>query len=356
MARKFVFYTHALLAGGAEKVMARLASGLAARGDTVIFAVDFDAPDWRPLIAPSVRYVVLPRGHLRATLALSALLRKEKPDASLSAVSVSNLKHAIAALFAGRARRAALGYHGFAESEREPLSAIGYAATPLLSRLVGAIVAVSRALGEDLVRNHGAAPARLVVIPNPGAPDPFPPALSADELAARPPMVAAVGRLVPGKDFATLLRAFARVNTPAARLAILGEGPERAALERLRDDLGLSGRVAMDGFTSDIGPVLEVSRCAVVASKRESFALTIVEALSRGLPVVSTDCGGPKELLDAPGLGALVPVGDDRAMAQAIDAALATSGDPAPRQRRAAAFTLERALESYRALFERLSA
>ena len=356
MARKIVFHTHALVAGGAEKVMARLASGFAARGDDVIFAVDFDASDWRPLIAASVRYVVLPKGHLRATLALSALLRKEKPDASLSAVSVSNLKHALAALLAGRARRAALGYHGFAESERETLSSIGYAATAVFSRLMGAIVAVSHALGDDLVRSHGAAPARLVVIPNPGAPDPFPRAVSPDDLAARPPLLTAVGRLVAGKDFATLLRSFAQIKTPAARLTILGEGPERAALERLRDDLGLAERVAMPGFTSDIGRTLDASRCAVVASKRESFALTIVEALSHGLPVVSTDCGGPREILDAPSLGALVPVGEERAMAQAIDAALATPGDPAPRQRRAADFTLDRALDSYQALFDRLSA
>lgn len=356
MARKIVFYTHALVAGGAEKVMARLASGFAARGDDVIFAVDFDAPAWRPLLRGSVRYVVLPRGHLRATLALAALLRREKPDASVSAVSVSNLKHAVAALLARRARWAALGYHGFAESEREVLSRIGYAATPLLSRLVGATVAVSQALGDKLLREHRAAPARLVVIPNPAAPEPFPAPVSAVDLTRRPPGIVAVGRLVSGKDFATLLRAFARVTTPGATLTILGEGPERAALESLRDRLGLAERVAMPGFAAQIADMLNASRCAVVSSRKESFGLSIVEALSLGLPVVSTDCGGPSEILDAPGLGALVPVGDDAAMATALDAALNDLGDPAARQKRAADFTIRRALDAYGALFDRLSA
>jgi glycosyltransferase involved in cell wall biosynthesis len=354
MARKIVFYTHALVAGGAEKVMARLASGFAARGDEVIFAVDFDAPAWRPLLSGSVRYVVLPKGHLRATLGLAALLRKEKPDASASAVSVSNLKHAVAALLSGRARRASLGYHGFAESEREPLSRIGYAATPILSRLVGATVAVSQALGDELLRGHHAAPARLVVIPNPAAPEPFPAPVTAADIAGRSPGIVAVGRLAPGKDFATLLRAFARVTTPGATLTILGEGPERAALEGLRGRLGLAERVAMPGFVAQIGDTLNASRCAVVASSKESFGLTVVEALSRGLPVVSTDCGGPREILDAPGLGALVPVGDDAAMARSLDAALSDLGDPAARQKRAADFALDRALDGYGALFDRL--
>ena len=334
--------------------MARLASGFAARGDSVIFAVDFDAPETKGLLSPEVRYEVLPRGHVGATLGLAKLLRSAKPDASLSAVSVSNLKHAIAATLALRPRRASLGYHGFSESEAEPLSRIGYLATPLLSRLTGATVAVSDCLARDLERRFHAPRATLHVLPNPAAPEPFPAAVKAADLAARPPRVAAIGRLVPGKDYPTLLKAFARLKTPAATLAILGDGPDRAALQALATSLGVESRVEFLGLRQDVGPALAGARVLAVSSRRESFGLACVEALSHGLPIVSTDCGGPAEILDRPGLGALVAVGDEAALAIALDAALKRPGDPAPRQARAADFTLAKSLDAYDALIRSL--
>ncbi len=355
MPRKLLFYTHALVGGGAERVMARLASGFAARGDTVTFAVDFDAPETRGLLSPDIRYEILPRGHFHATLALAKLLRSAKPDASLSAISVSNLKHSLAATLAFRPRRAALGHHGFSESEAEPLSRIAYLATPLLARLTGATIAVSHCLALDLERRFFAPRPKLHVLPNPAAPEPFPAAVTAAELASRPPRVAAIGRLVPGKDHPTLLKAFARVKTPGATLAILGDGPDLAPLQALAASLGVEGRVEFQGFRQDVGPVLAGAKVLAIASRRESFGLACVEALSHGLPVVSTDCGGPAEILGDPSLGSLVPVGGESALAHALDAALQNPGDPAPRQLRAADFTLEKSLGAYDALIRRLT-
>jgi glycosyltransferase involved in cell wall biosynthesis len=348
--RRLLFYTHALVGGGAERVWARLASGFAARGDAVTFAVDFEAQESLPYLSKGVDLHVLPRGHARATLGLARLLTQTKPDASLSAISVSNLKHVAAAALARRADRAIIGYHGFFRSEPEPLSRIGYLATPLLSRLAAATVAVSRGLRDELVASFFVPIARAGAIYNPATPEPFPPALAADELAARPPRIVAAGRLAPDKDFLTLLRAFARLQRPEARLVILGEGPERRALEEEAQRLGVAAQVDMPGYCADVQVQLAQARCCAVSSLRESFSLICVEALAQGLPVVATRCGGPAEILDAPDCGSLVPVGDAASLALKLAAALDAPGDPAPRQARAKAFSLDAALNEYDAL------
>lgn len=345
--RALLFYTHALVGGGAERVWARLASGFAARGDQVTFAVDFEAQEALPLLTRDVTLELLPRGHRAATLALAKLIAARKPAASLSAISVSNLKHTMAAALARRGDRAILSYHGFFDSEPERLSRIGYRLTPLLSRATAATVAVSHAMREDLVARFHTPAAKTVAIFNPAAPEPFPASLDTAALTARAPLVVALGRLVPDKDFFTLLRAFARLANPDARLVILGEGPERARLEAEIEALGLVGRVVMPGFAANPAEMLAKARVFALTSRREAFSLVCVEALAHGLPVVATDCGGPPEILNAPALGAMAPVGDVEAIARALGACLAEPGDPAPRRARALDFTLHAALDAY---------
>ena len=352
--RKLVFYTHALVGGGAERVWARLASGFAARGDDVIFVVDFEERESLVFLSSAVTLHVLPRGHLRSTLALARLIRRQKPDASLSAISVSNLKHAIAARLAGRGSNAILSYHGYFDSEPEVLSRLGYRLTPLLARLTPATIAVSNGLREDLIETFHAPAARVTTIFNPAAPEPFPAPLDAAALAARPALVLAMGRLVPDKDFTTLLRAFARIKHPDVRLTILGEGRQRALLQAEAAALGIADRVDMPGFTGDASHALASARCFALTSLRESFSLVCVEALAFGLPVIATDCGGPSEILNNSVLGRLAPVGDVEELAKSLDACLVDPGDPAPRQDRARAFTLERALDQYDAVINSL--
>jgi glycosyltransferase involved in cell wall biosynthesis len=348
--RTLLFYVPALLGGGAERVWARLASAFAARGDAVVFAVDFEATQSASFLSRDVALEVLPRGHFQSTRALARLIAVRRPDATLSALAVANLKHTIAATLAGRRDRAILAYHGFSESEPQLLSRIGYRLTPLLTRLCAATVAVSAALRHDLIARYLVPERRARTIYNPAAPTPFPEPLALDALAARPKTIVALGRLVPDKDLLTLLRAFARLDDRGARLVLLGEGPERARLEAEAWALGVSGRVDMPGFETDVAVRLDAARAFALSSRREAFALACVEALAHGLPVVATDCGGPAEILVAPAQGTRVPVGDVEALARALAAALAEPGDPAPRQARAREFSLEAARDRYDAL------
>ena len=345
--RKILIYTHAMTGGGAERVCALLASGFARAGDDVILAVDFQSPDNAAYVDAAVRIVVLGQPHGKAIAALARLLKTEKPDVSLSALGISNLKHLVAAGLAGRLHRAILSYHGFFSGEPQPLSRLSYLLTPLATRLAAATICVSDSLRAALVSRFWASARRTVRIYNPVE------ARVADAPAQKsPPMVLAVGRLVADKNFAGLVRAFALLDNSQAQLVILGEGPERGAIAAEIARLGLGDRVKLPGYVSQPWAYYSQASCLAMSSRLETFSLVVVEALANGLPVVSTLCGGPPEILDFGRFGRLVPYDDAPAMARAIDASLAMPGDPTPRLARAREFGLAVALENYGRLFD----
>ncbi len=200
--------------------------------------------------------------------------------------------------------------------------------------LADAVIAPSEGVGTDLVNIAGVPPQRLHVIRNPIVNsmlrEKANAALDHPWFAAdAPPVILGVGSLEPRKDFATLIRAFARVHEQVAcRLVILGEGSEREALDALARSLGVQDAVSLPGF--DRNPYRYMRRAAVFAlsSRREGASAVIVEALACGTPVVSTDCpSGPAEVLHGLTPRALVPVGDADALG---DALLAMMRNPPP--------------------------
>jgi glycosyltransferase involved in cell wall biosynthesis len=130
-------------------------------------------------------------------------------------------------------------------------------------------------------------------------------------------LVGAVGRLHPSKGMDVLISAF-RTSAPArAALVILGEGPQRAALERLR---GGDPRIHLLGYRPGIHDCLRDLDLFVSPSREESFGLAIIEAMSTGVPIIATAAEGPGEfLLDHP--VALVPPGSVDALAAEIGTA-----------------------------------
>ncbi len=135
------------------------------------------------------------------------------------------------------------------------------------------------------------------------------------------PVIAAAGRLAPGKRFDLLLEAFSLVSgkEPDWRLRIYGGGAQHDRLQTMIDELGLTGRAALMGSRSPIEPEFAKASVVVSASDAESFGMTLVEAMRCGVPVVSTDCPlGPAEIVRNGVDGRLVPVGDARALADAL--------------------------------------
>ena len=239
-----LFYLPSLDGGGAERLLATLATTLALRGHSVLLATDTEAPENKPFVSANVKSVVLGADHWGSTLALARMLRDRRPDASLSALCGQNFKHLVAAALAGRLNYAVQSYHGFFESEPRPLSRLSYLLTPLSSRMMARTIAVSDSLRRELIARFYASLARTKRIYN---------GSSANRLFQRrdiesPNTILACGRFSPDKNFPFLVRAFARIVAKDTRLVILGEGPTRRAIETEVRDLGLSGRVRAAGL------------------------------------------------------------------------------------------------------------
>lgn len=180
------------------------------------------------------------------------------------------------------------------------------------------VIGVSEGVTRDLHRNFGIPRWKLRAIHNPIDIERVR-ALAVEPLdhewvrpSARIPVLVAVGKLQPAKGYPDLLRAFRLVrDTMLVRLVVLGQGPERAALEALVGRLGLTADVRFVGF--DVNPYRWLARAAVFvhAAHWEGFPNVLVEAMAAGTPVVSTDCpSGPAEIITDGENGFLVPVGD----------------------------------------------
>lgn len=141
------------------------------------------------------------------------------------------------------------------------------------------------------------------------------------ELSGKSPLILAVGRLVRVKNYVLLLRAFARLLSVEKNphLIILGEGPERRALLRLAERLGIAARLMMPGKVTNPYVWMAHADLFVLSSNYEGWPNVLVEAMSLGLPVVSCDCPtGPREILSNGAFGLLVPVKNVKALAAAM--------------------------------------
>lgn len=344
-----VFYLPALLGGGAERVWALVAAGLHARGHDVTFAVDFEAEHNAGLLPADMKRVVLGRSHGAAVRALARYLRAEKPAVVFAGVGASNGKLLAAKTLARWKGAAVISAHGRLDAEGRFLGRTIYRASALTSRLAARMITVSEDLRTYLIRRFKARADRVVTIHNAVYLPPASAVPAREALAARDDVVLAVARLVPEKGLNILIEAIAR-STRQPRLVVLGEGPEREALEALAAKLGVADRVELRGYMKEPWPAYAEAKMLALSSLTEAFGNVIVEALGYGLPVVATACGGPDEVLDHGRYGRLVPPGDAAALAAAIDATLADPGEPAEARRRAEDFSIDRALDRFEAL------
>jgi glycosyltransferase involved in cell wall biosynthesis len=185
------------------------------------------------------------------------------------------------------------------------------------------VIAISRAVADVLVAD-GIAAERVTVIPS---------GISLEETRATPRLgvrerltlpagsliAANVAALVPHKDHATLLRAAAvlRESVPGLHWVIAGEGPLRGAIERLRSELDLEGRVHLLGHIPDPTRLIADADVYVMSSSQEGLGTSVLDAMALGIPVASTAAGGLPEMLSE-GSGLLVRPGDADALADAV--------------------------------------
>ena len=178
-----------------------------------------------------------------------------------------------------------------------------------------AFVTITARDAEDYRRHVRLGSTELIFIPNSVPVPAVPPSHGRDRI------VVAAGRLVQGKRYDVLIRAFAEVaaERPDWQLRVYGQGKLRDELRRLVGDLRLHNNVLMMGPYTPIETEWAKGAIGAVPSDREPFGMTLVEAMRCGLPVVSTDAPyGPAEILDDGVDGLLTPVGDPHAMASAL--------------------------------------
>ena len=166
----------------------------------------------------------------------------------------------------------------------------------------------------------------------------------------------AIGRLAAQKNFPLLLEAFARMAGPDDRLAIIGEGAARRALEAQIVQAGLGDKVRLPGHVSPLDAELAAADALVLSSDYEGVPAVVAEALATGLPVVATRCSvSMDDMLGGGRFGLLVPVGDAAALAQAMTDIAALPFDENAARDQSRRFTVEIASHRYRALMEDLA-
>lgn len=128
-----------------------------------------------------------------------------------------------------------------------------------------------------------------------------------------------VGRLTKQKRFDVLIRAYHKANIKNIKLVILGEGNQKAELEKLIEELQLTDDVIMPGFVENPYPWYKNAKLFVLSSDVEGFGNVIVESLACGTPVVSTDCGPIHEILKGRLGAGLTPKGEYIPLANKIN-------------------------------------
>jgi glycosyltransferase involved in cell wall biosynthesis len=346
-----------LRGGGAERVMIDLSREFVRIGHNVEFILIQATGDFLPEAARECSIIDLAAARVRsAVLPLVGYLRCRKPDALVVAMWPLTTIAPLAARSVGYRGTILVSEHAMLSLQYRDWGPIHWsglnASTFLGYRLADARVGVSDGTCRDMAAVSSMTLASFTTIHNPvrqfAASDARVLAGALALWQGHGPRVLTVGSLKAVKNHSLLLRAFARLDWPDARLMLVGQGQGEAALRSLAADLGVANRVIFAGFHADPSQFYATADLFVLSSDHEGFGNVIVEALSFGLPVVSTDCpSGPAGILENGRYGRLVPVGDVEALARVMDEALDAPVDHDALKRRAADFAPEVAARKY---------
>ena len=329
--KKILFVIEGLsLRGGLERVMADRMNALAGRGHEIVMLEVYDHGDSPDAfyISPEVRRIRLgirkrglwmkPWQFHEVMRATRRVVDEEKPDAMTAAALLGVMVYGMSAY------RTRMIYESHGARRFMPLKLM----VRRMERRVDTVVTLTTADAmEYAIARH------KVVIPNysdissVSSGTSGPSGTSGTSGASGNPgnpgassqTIISLGRLTPEKDFAMLLRAWHIVSkaVPTANLAIYGDGPERNMLERLAVRLGISGSVSLNHSVSDVEAVYRRASLLVMSSRFEGFGMVILEAMQRGVAVVSVDAPhGPRDLLG--GGGGILTGRSAQALADAI--------------------------------------
>ncbi len=361
MTKKIAFFLPNLIRGGAEMYVLRLAEALAARGHNIDIVLTRAQGG---LLEEAKRHFTVHDLGAKRTLAaikpLMAYLKAAKPDILISSLTYPNFAALLAVKFTGLPIHTIAIEHSLVFRNLQVAGLIKQITEAPLMRLIypwaDQVVAVSKAVADDLARMMGRAGHSFYIAANPVlTPDVatrilMPPAHTWANDGK--PFILAAGRFEAQKGFMLLLKAFNELRgTQDVRLLLLGDGPQRAELERYIAENGLKDHVAMPGMVENIFPYLKRASLFAMGSAWEAFGFVLVEALACGTKIVATANGGAEEILENGRFGRIVHDHTPQAVAQAMREELAARRDPAPLIERAKRYTAEASACFYENLF-----
>lgn len=228
------------------------------------------------------------------------------------------------------------------------------------------VIGVGEAVRQALINNEGISAERVKVIYNGVNSTEFVGGGRSDARRAlgigdRDDVVIQVARLDALKDHFTALRAIERLTAarPTLQLLLVGEGPERRAIEAEIDRRGLQNHVRLLGLRSDVAQLLTAADAFLLSSVSEGIPVTVIEAMLAELPVVSTRVGGVDEVVKSEVTGLMAAAGDDATLAEALDRLLSNESlrrqmGQAGRQRATELFSEQQMHESYAQLYREM--
>jgi glycosyltransferase involved in cell wall biosynthesis len=347
--------------GGAERVMLNIAHGLVERDDVAVDLVLTQAVGpYLEQVSPKVNVVNLDSKRIfYSIIPLIRYLRAVRPAAVLSALDTTNLILIWAVALARVETRVVVSVHCNFSSALKGQKNFRSRLLPYLVRrsypYADKILTVSEGVASDLVSSTGLSRELLTVQVNPVI---TPELMHKSEQPCehswlcdnRGPVVLATGRLTYQKNFDLLLRAFAIVRQSIdARLIVLGEGEELAALQSLAEQLEVTDQVDFPGFVENPYSYMSAASLFVLSSHFEGLPTVLIEALQCGVPVVSTDCpSGPEEILEGGRLGTLTQPGDVSALAEAMVRSLRSDRSRTEKSRALDKYYLDNVVQAYR--------
>jgi len=367
---RIALFTDADVFAGTERHMLDLALGLRAAGALPALASPRVSTLADRAGEEGIRHIPIEKGGFIDLSAISILRRKLRAG-EIDIIHAHNGRTALSAALAVRlARRGSyvLSQHFLipTRATRRGLKALlSNALHRWISRGAGHIIAISDASRRGIEERGEAASGNVTTVPN-GISAPDPEKLSAAGtirdrfgIATGQPLIVCAARLEAEKDVGSLIAAMPAVLAAAPRAFCLlaGGGSQHEALATEIAKLGVGDSVRLAGFCDDAISLIAAADLFVLPSLAEPFGLVLIEAMSLGKPVIATNAGGPREIVEDGVTGLLVPPASPADLASAItrlllDEPLRVSMGKAGRERFAQNYTLARMtsaiLETYR--------
>ncbi len=326
MKKKILFFMQALTGGGAERTVINIMNYLNREKFEIVFVLgNKNLNDYSMFINNEVNIKYLNTSRLRYSFfKLRKALIIEKPDLIFTTLNSNNILVSITNATL-RKRIPLLIREANNRAQSKKVTRLNRLMTRYCyNYLSNGVIALSKGVKKDLVKNFQINSKKIQVIYNPIDLDTINKFKNenVDDLYNEngEKTIIAVGRLVEQKDYPTLLKAFRIVNTQfRVKLLILGKGPLENELKNLSYSLGIEENVIFKGFESNPYKYIQKADLFVLTSKWEGFGHVIVEAMACRTPVVSTDCNsGPREIIEDNKYGILVPVSDYEQLSKQI--------------------------------------